>query len=336
MAKKTTQMKKREKLKQIDNIPKYSQKPRSPALKRRRTDFSVFSSSYSSSLCNSGYLLGQSSVRDGLSSGTISSSADKQDHGKMLHELPFVHFCKYQGQGAGLFSKFYEAPVMEAESVVRNAVIDLCGDRKLGKETNDNVEILEFTPNRSEVMERNGVCLTPGNVVWAKTACEMWWPAEIIEEKSPSTDSTNQGSDGHVLVQFFGNFNSAWVDPARDVSELEDCFEERCCNSTENFQDALKQALLQRKEHISSCQQFLQSPDGSNLSDRQDQLSDKWTSSTSSGMVTNLPKRGEEKRERKRKIHFDEVTFPLKSTRKIRRLKIMRYLGLIAPVGSPF
>lgn len=51
--------------------------------------------------------------------------------------------------------------------------------RKLGKETNDNLEILEFTPKRSQVMERNGVCLTPGNVVWAKTACEMWWPAEV-------------------------------------------------------------------------------------------------------------------------------------------------------------
>lgn len=47
----------------------------------------------------------------------------------MLYELPFVHSCKSQGQGAGLFSKFYEAPVMEAETVVRNAVIDLFGDR---------------------------------------------------------------------------------------------------------------------------------------------------------------------------------------------------------------
>ncbi|XP_044498457.1 uncharacterized protein LOC123220325 isoform X2 [Mangifera indica] len=320
MAKKTTHMNKRQKLKEIDNIPKYSHQPRSPAPKRRRTDFSVFSNS--SSLCNSGYLLGQSSVQDGLSCATISSSADGQDNRKMMLELSSARSCKSQGQGDKLFSKFYKAPAMEAESVVHDAVIDLCGDRKLGKEIKDNEEILDISPKRTQVLEKIGVCLTPGKV--------------IIEEKSLSINSANQGSDGHVLVQFYGNCHSAWVDPARDVSELEDSFEERCLNSSENFQDALKQALLQRKEHISSCREFLASPDRSNLSVQQDQLSGKWTSSTSSGLVTNLPKRGKEKRERKPKIHFDEVTFPLKSSRKIRRFKIMRYLGLIAPIGSPF
>ncbi|KAK3226644.1 hypothetical protein Dsin_006506 [Dipteronia sinensis] len=113
------------------------------------------------------------------------------------------------------------------------------------------------------------------------------------------------------------------------------CFEERSCNSMEDFQYALKQALSQRKEHISSCQKS-ESPEWSYLPDQQDQLSDKGTSSISQGTGSDLPERGRCKRERKPKVRFDEVTFPHKSTRKDRRLKIMRYLGLIAPIGSPF
>ncbi|KAL4592111.1 hypothetical protein LXL04_005095 [Taraxacum kok-saghyz] len=42
------------------------------------------------------------------------------------------------------------------------------------------------------------------------------------------------------------------------------------------------------------------------------------------------------KRERKPKVHFDEVSYPLYTSRKVRRFKIMRSLGLAAPVGSPF
>lgn len=46
--------------------------------------------------------------------------------------------------------------------------------------------------------------------------------------------------------------------------------------------------------------------------------------------------RARSKRERKPKVHFDEVSCPLYTSRKVRRFKIMRSLGLAAPVGSPF
>ncbi|KAL5743042.1 hypothetical protein ACOSP7_029774 [Xanthoceras sorbifolium] len=314
----STVKKKEEKLKQIDNIPNYTKQSRSPAPKRR-TDFSPFFSS------NSGSLLGLSCGRDGLSSVAISNSDDGKDEGEKLHETPLVHCSKSRGKGSELISKYFEVPIMEGESVALTALSDCSCDRNVGT----------FTPSKSQVTERIGVCITPGNVVWAKMACQTWWPAEIIEERSTSSDSTNQEVDGHVLVQYYGIHQSTWVDPARDLSELEDCFEERSCNSMEDFQDALKQALSQRKEHISSRRKS-ESPEGSNHPDQQDQLSDKWTSSISRGTGSDLPERGRCKRERKPKVHFDEVTFPLKSTRKDRRLKIMRYLGLIPPIGSPF
>ncbi|CAK9323137.1 unnamed protein product [Citrullus colocynthis] len=71
----------------------------------------------------------------------------------------------------------------------------------------------------------------------------------------------------------------------------------------------------------------------------QDQSCDKGSSSNSSRIEDNdlHLDRGRGKRERKPKVPFDEeMTISLKSTRKFRRMRIMRYLGLAAPVGSPF
>lgn len=94
---------------------------------------------------------------------------------------------------------------------------------------------------------------------------------------------------------------------------------------------------------------------------------DKSTLSVSSGTGDDCLERGRGKRERKPKIHFDvrdctlqtlshykwisfllllllidkwhfvqDIIFPLKPDTKVRRLRIMRNLGLIPPVGSPF
>ena len=34
-------------------------------------------------------------------------------------------------------------------------------------------------PIKSQVMENSGAFSNPGSVVWAKTACQVWWPAEV-------------------------------------------------------------------------------------------------------------------------------------------------------------
>ncbi|XP_027363164.1 uncharacterized protein LOC113870854 [Abrus precatorius] len=118
-----------------------------------------------------------------------------------------------------------------------------------------------------------------------------------------------------------------------DISPFEDSFEERSTNPSRHFHQALKEALL-RKEQLSFYKKL--SSDKFSRCNRQNHSSDKWTSCTSSATVDDFLERGRGKRERERKVHFDDVTFPLKSEGKARRLKIMRYLGLVAPVGSPF
>ncbi|KAA8516600.1 hypothetical protein F0562_016894 [Nyssa sinensis] len=121
----------------------------------------------------------------------------------------------------------------------------------------------------------------------------------------------------------------------RDLSQFEDCFEERSCNPMEEFQDALKQALY-TKEHRSSGRELIGSTDQPNFPNLPDLSPDKWNSSSSSRTESDCLERGRGKRERKPKVRFDEVIFPLKSARKVRRFRIMRFLGLAAPIGSPF
>ncbi|XP_047311999.1 uncharacterized protein LOC124915342 [Impatiens glandulifera] len=64
---------------------------------------------------------------------------------------------------------------------------------------------------------------------------------------------------------------------------------------------------------------------------------DKWDSSRSSRIESDGgPDTRRSKRDRKPRVHFDELSLPEKPTRKVRRYRIMRLLGLAAPIGSPF
>ncbi|GMP84855.1 hypothetical protein CsSME_00038221 [Camellia sinensis var. sinensis] len=291
--KKASKRKKKEKVHEIDHIPKFWQQPRSTGGPRRRTDFSLFFCSASSSFSNAplgkGLLLESSSSTDKLTSVTITGLEETRDKRKDILKLPVAQCSHLQYKRRGLFSNIIEVPVVEVESVGQNALFEAHGGSSF----------------------------------------------QILGESSSVVDSKDQDVDGHVLVQYYGIHESAWVDPARDLSQFDDCFEERSCNPVEEFQDALKQALRQR-----ACQslgkQFIGSSDDPNCSRQQDQSPDKWNSSSSSRTESDCLERRRGKRERKPKVRFDEVTYPLQSVRKIRRFRIMRFLGLAAPIGSPF
>ncbi|KAK7267805.1 hypothetical protein RIF29_20484 [Crotalaria pallida] len=318
---------KKKKIISIDMIPKYSQQPRSSPPKRR-TDFSVFTSTppppHSSIFFNPP---GSSSGEIRLSNFIANHLKETKMRVKQFPEDTPARCSNSQDHRSVCSSEFSDDPVTDVDS---DQGLNLASNRDASIKKIGIFKMSESTPHGSPVSDSNSLAATPGNVVWARTACQMWWPAEIMVEKSTSSDPT---CDRHVRVQFYGNHSSAWIDPMTDISAFEDSFEERSTNPSEDFQEALKQAI-QRKEQLSSCRTL--SSDRSAHSDQQDRSSDKWTSCTSSTIMDDLQERRRGKRERKRKVHFDELSFPLKSERKVRRLKIMRYLGLVAPIGSPF
>ncbi|KAL7170277.1 hypothetical protein ACSBR2_035196 [Camellia fascicularis] len=318
--KKASKRKKREKVHEIDHIPKFWQQPRSTGGPRRRTDFSLFFCSSSSSFSNAplgkGLLLESSSSTDKLTSVTITGLEETRDKRKDILKLPVAQCSHLQYKRRGLFSNIIEVPVVEVESVGQNALFEANSGRNVDKQTSDMVRKIEFLPDKSQITESSNFCITPGSVVWAKTARQLWWPAEILGESSSVVDSKDQDVDGHVLVQYYGIHESAWVDPARDLSQFDDALRQRECQSL--------------------GKQFIGSSDDPNCSRQQDQSPDKWNSSSSSRTESDCLERRRGKRERKPKVRFDEVTYPLQSVRKIRRFRIMRFLGLAAPIGSPF
>ncbi|XP_004517305.1 uncharacterized protein [Cicer arietinum] len=319
MAKKTSATKNNNKrIPPIDRVPKHSQQPRSSPPKRR-TDFSFFipnPSSISNPAIDSS--LGSSSGEVRLSTVTASSSLQRRMSVKQFSKDTLVRCNNYQEGRPVCSSEYFDVPDAELDSV------DLGGNRDAC------IKMSESTPRESSVSDSSSLAVTPGSVVWARTSCQTWWPAEIMEERCAPSDYVR---DGHVLVQFYGNHPSAWLDPSTNISIFEDSFEERSNNPSNDFQDALKQAL-QRKAQLSSCQNL--SPDGSAHSNQQDRSAGKYSSPSSSRTLNDFQERRRGKRERKPKVHFDEVSSPIKSERKDRRLKVMRYLGLAPPVGSPF
>ena len=56
-------------------------------------------------------------------------------------------------------------------------LVFLC--RNVDKQREDTLGALDFSPNKSQTTESSDACTTPGSVVWAKKACEVWWPAEV-------------------------------------------------------------------------------------------------------------------------------------------------------------
>ncbi|KAH1258689.1 hypothetical protein GmHk_03G008351 [Glycine max] len=328
MAKKRTAPQKKTQM--MNPMPKHSQQPRSSPPKRR-TDFSFFTRSPSSfSNPTSGSSPDSSSGEVRLSNVASSCLQGRRMAMKQFSEDMLVRCSFYQEGRPVCSSESFDTPVVEVDSAVQDESLNLGGHRDACNEKINISKMSESTPLESSVSDSSSLAVTPGSVVWARTDSQVWWPAEIMEETSVLS---NPGNDGHVLVQFYGNLPSAWIDPMTDISTFEDSFEDRSNNPSEDFQKALKQAL-QRKAQLSSCQKL--TPDRSAHYDLQERSSDKCTSTSTSKTIDDVQERRRGKRERKPKVHFDEVTYPMKSETKVRRLKIMRYLGLAPPVGSPF
>ncbi|BAT85765.1 hypothetical protein VIGAN_04335100 [Vigna angularis var. angularis] len=250
----------KKKIQLIIHMSKHSQQPRSSPPKRR-TDFSVFTRTPSSF---SNPASGSSSGEVRLSNVTARSLQGKGMTTKQISENTMVRCSIYQEGRPVCSSEFFDAGVVEVDSAVRDESLDLGRNRDDCNERNDISKMFESITLESSVSDSSSLAATPGSVVWARTECQLWWPAEIMEETSALS---KPGSDGHVLVHFYGNLPSAWIDPMTDISTFEESFEARSNNPSEDFQQALKQAL-QKKAQLSSCQKL--TADSSPQSDMQE------------------------------------------------------------------
>ncbi|KAK4799196.1 hypothetical protein SAY86_024561 [Trapa natans] len=99
----------------------------------------------------------------------------------------------------------------------------------------------------------------------------------------------------------------------------------------------LEPQVLDDKDETDPHRLLFESPDTKTFSNQQQQSLGGLTLSNPTELEDESSERGRGKRKRKPKVHFDEeLDPPLKSVKKVRRLRIMRHLGLMAPLGSPY
>ncbi|KAK7825524.1 hypothetical protein CFP56_033083 [Quercus suber] len=168
------------------------------------------------------FLSGVILLEVGLSNVTTNSLHDRNAEGRKLPEHSLVWCSKSQNKGPQIASNFSETTVVEVETIVQNENYGSCSDRNVGEQSSDYCKVTGIYPQKITSYRKQQFCITPGSVVWAKTAYKTWWPAEIMDERSTSADSKNQDTGRHVLVEFYGSRDNAWLDPARDLSLLED------------------------------------------------------------------------------------------------------------------
>ncbi|XP_026411803.1 uncharacterized protein LOC113307575 isoform X3 [Papaver somniferum] len=241
-------------------VSKFCQQPRSRRGSKPRTDFSLFisssaadsSSSSSSSMLHhrhpgatsecSRYGNGQSQVATSSLGQTCQAVFRRRK--KEMPSFPLVQcsVIKIVGEEKNSSSSISEQ-IPQTESVAQDMILENCDDGNRDLQESVTAGELASTPNKSisQVVESNDVRMAAGSIVWAKTANEMWWPAKVMEGKTTADVSSDQGVNGHVQVQYFGNHENAWLTPEGNISLFDECFKERSCNPLAAFQDALKQ-----------------------------------------------------------------------------------------------
>ncbi|KAG0575309.1 hypothetical protein KC19_VG335400 [Ceratodon purpureus] len=181
-----------------------------------------------------------------------------------------------------------------------------------------------------------------GQLVWAKFARFPWWPAEIINERAvkPGTGGSRR-SNADVLVRFFGTYDYGWVDPKVGLSEFDVKLQERSKIKKKALQKGIEEALEFRKTgklpdsftvDVVIEQEEPKTPKESHSNGIQE---------NGNGQQSTPEDEGTEQRRaaRKRKpkvLYEEEERVQRKPERRLRRLRIMRQLGLAAPAGSPF
>lgn len=181
-----------------------------------------------------------------------------------------------------------------------------------------------------------------GQLVWAKFARFPWWPAEIINERAvkPGTGGSRR-TNADVLVRFFGTYDYGWVDPKVGLSEFDVKLQERSKIKKKALQKGIEEALEFRRTgklpesfttDVMVEQEEPKTPKESHSNGVQE---------NGNGQQSTPEDEGTEQRRaaRKRKpkvLYEEEERVQRKPERRLRRLRIMRQLGLAAPAGSPF
>ncbi|XP_019154442.1 PREDICTED: uncharacterized protein LOC109150898 isoform X2 [Ipomoea nil] len=101
--------------------------------------------------------------------------------------------------------------------------------------------------NATDNQEHN---FSVGDLVWAKTKTEMWWPGTISDPTAASKDAAKSDQRDGFLVKYFGSIISVRC-PASRLKPFIECFEQMSQqNKSRSFVGAVDKALLEIGQRI--------------------------------------------------------------------------------------
>jgi len=180
-----------------------------------------------------------------------------------------------------------------------------------------------------------------GQLVWAKFARFPWWPAQVTDERTvPVGTGGDHRSSKDVLVRFFGTYDYGWVDPKVGLSDFNVKLQERSKIRKKALQKGIEEALDFRRTGKLPDSFVVDAVEEEEPKTPPKKSNGNGVQENGNGKQYTPEDGGSEQRPaRKRKpkvLYEEEERVQRKPERRLRRLRIMRQLGLAAPAGSPF
>eukprot|EP00252_Welwitschia_mirabilis_P006534 TRINITY_DN17419_c0_g1_i1.p1 TRINITY_DN17419_c0_g1~~TRINITY_DN17419_c0_g1_i1.p1 ORF type:complete len:206 (+),score=50.38 TRINITY_DN17419_c0_g1_i1:461-1078(+) len=173
-----------------------------------------------------------------------------------------------------------------------------------------------------------------GSLLWAKLDLanidkSSWWPAQVVDERTVSEDNIyNDKVEGGILVRYYGSCIYVWLDPCSSFSEFQKNFKGKNSSPIVEFF-----ALLEENNCGKSCVESNKQSNELKSSPMQKKSEKSTTKRKNIGndcAVHRAEKNNEIHPPNKQGSPVDD------SGKNVRKLRVMRNLGLAAPSGSPY
>ncbi|KAL3512840.1 hypothetical protein ACH5RR_025557 [Cinchona calisaya] len=142
-------------------------------------------------------------------------------------------FCKTNGTLSSCDGEDTSAKISETDDFMLDVVKNNC----MGEEVNGQNKILNDDFGTKECN------FVVGDLVWAKTKTQLWWPGLITDPSSTTKGNGDSNNRDPFLVKYYGNANLIWCSSSQLKHFLEYFFQMSQQNNSRSFHGAVERAV---------------------------------------------------------------------------------------------